>query len=257
MRHIKQLGLISIITVLTWSCAERTICPAYQSAFIHDKAALAKHFSYFKEDSTPKILTASKNKFLIAEKQPYWKKVRSLNTVKMETIYPQLDDSIQLAGDIVLRAEMDVVDSVALDSAAVNEIGWTEHFNVDQEFYFYYFNDILVYPEERAVIVAAENQKDKIKKDQAERTGEKKNIFQKFLGLFKKKPKTDELETELTDEESEDEEAIDSPPKKKKKKLFSFGKKKKKSKKDKKSKEEEVDEPVEEQPSTDEEDDDF
>lgn len=213
MRHIKQLGLIVFVALMALSCAERTICPAYQSAFIHDKDALAKHFSYFKEDSTPKLLSASKNKFLVAEKQPYWKKVRSLNTVKMETIYPQLDDSTQLAGDIVLQAEMDVVDSVALDSTVVNEIGWTEHFNVDQEFYFYYFNDILVYPEERALIVAAEKAKDK--KNNIDSTGEKQNFFQKFLSIFKKKPKTD---ADLTDDEVADNEAVDSPPKKKKKK---------------------------------------
>jgi len=252
MRHFKQLGLIAIIALLAWSCAERTICPAYQSAFIHDKAALTKHFSYFKEDSTPKILTASKNKFLVAEKQPYWKKVRSLNTVKMETIYPVLDDSTQLAGDIVLMAEMDVIDTVALDSTSISEIGWTEHFNVEQEFYFYYFNDILVYPEERALLEAADAEKNKIDKDQADRTGEKQNFFQKFLGIFKKKPKIEDGVSELEGEniESEDEEAVDDPPKKKKK--FSFRKKKNK----KTSKEE--DKPVE-TPSEDpdDEDDDF
>lgn len=243
MKHFKQLGLSVLISLLAWSCAERTICPAYQSAFIHDKDALTKHFSYFKEDSTPKLLTASKNKFGIGERQPYWKKVRSLNTVKMETIYPQLDDSTQLAGDIVLMAEMDVVDSVALDSTAVNEIGWTEHFNVEQEFYFHYFNDILVYPEERAILVAAEAQKGKINKDQADRNGEKQNFFQKFLSLFKKKQSPDENATEeLTEEGNPDEEGVDSPPKKKKK--FSFGKKKKdkKPKADKESIEEVVEE---------------
>jgi hypothetical protein len=227
MKHFKQLGLMVLISLLAWSCAERTICPAYQSAFIHDKDALTKHFSYFKEDSTPKLLSASKNKFGIGERQPYWKKVRSLNTIKVETIYPQLDDSTQLAGDIILQAEMDVVDSVALDSAAVNEIGWTEHFNVEQEFYFYYFNDILVYPEERAVLAAADAQKDKIDKDQADRTGEKQNVFQKFLSLFKKKQPDEDLTDDLTDDENADEEGVDSPPKKKKK-LFSFGKKKNK-----------------------------
>lgn len=255
MKHIKLLGISILITLLAWSCAERTICPAYQSAFIHDKAALAKHFSYFKEDSTPKLLTASKNKFLIAERQPYWKKVRSLNTVKMETIYPVLDDSTQLSGDIVLQAEMDVVDSVALDSTAVNEIGWTEHFNVDQEFYFYYLNDILVYPEERALLEAANEAQDKIKKDQSQRE-EKQNFFQKFLSIFKKKPQADVDEdgTEITDGENVEEEGVDGPPLKKKKKLFSFGKKKK----DKKSKKEKVEEPVKEEDSEEEdEDDDF
>ncbi len=248
MRHIKQLGLIAIITMLAWSCAERTICPAYQSAFIHDKAALAKHFSYFKEDSTPKLLTASKDKFGIAEREPYWKKVRSLNTVKMETVYPQLDDSTQLAGDIVLQAEMDVVDSVALDSAAVNEIGWTEHFNVDQEFYFYYFNEILVYPEERAILQAADAQKKKIDKDLGIKTEKKQNFFRKFFSKFKKKSKTEDVNSELTDDDIDDVEQADAPPKKKKK--FSFGKKKK----EKTPTEEEA--PAEES-SEEEEDDDF
>ena len=253
MKHFKQLGFSVLITLLAWSCAERTICPAYQSAFIHDKAILVKHFSYFKEDSTPKILTASKNKFLIAEKQSYKKKVRSLNTVKMETLYPQLDDSIQLAGDIALQAEMDVVDSVALDSAAVNEIGWTEHFNVDQEFYFYYLNDILVYPEERELPEEADAAQDEAQE------GEKQNFFQKLLSIFKKKPKTatNEDGTELIEEESTNEstneEGVDSPPKKKKK-LFSFGKKKKKKKK-KKPTEEKVENKPEDDPEEEEEED--
>lgn len=248
-----------IIAVTIWSCAERTVCPAYQSAFIHDKDALVKRFSYFQEDSTPKILTASKDRFGIAEKVPYWKKNRSLNTVKVETIYPVLDDSLQLAGDLQLQAEMDVVDTVALDSAVFNEIGWEEHFNVEQEFYFHYFNDILVYPEERALQNLVDAQQDKISKDQAGRTQEKKNVWQKFKGIFKKKPKTDEdgsaelVEGEGGTEANTDEEGVDDPPKKKKK-FFSFLKKK--DKKPKKSKEEKPEEEEKEPTSSEEEEDD-
>ena len=65
------------------SCTQKMICPAYQSSFIYDKEALRKKFSYFKEDSTPKMYTASRNKYLIGVPVSYKKKVRSLQTVEM------------------------------------------------------------------------------------------------------------------------------------------------------------------------------
>ena len=254
--YFKPLGLSVFVTLLAWSCVDRVVCPAYQSAFIYDKETLVRHFSYFKEDSTPKLLSASKNKFLVAKKRPYWKKMRNLNGVKMEKIYPQLDDSIQLAGDIMLQAEMDVVDSVALDSLVLNEIGWEEHFNVDQEFYFYYLNDILVYPEERLEAQqenaeeeqaeaqrenaeeeqteaqqenaeeeqqenteeeqqenTEEEQRENTEEEQAESTDKRQNFFQKFLSIFKKKPKTEENDLEQIEEEGVVEEVEDAPVK--------------------------------------------
>ena len=63
----RNLTLIAgLFALLASSCTQKMICPAYQSSFIYDKETLRKKFSYFKEDSTPKILTASKTKYLVA-----------------------------------------------------------------------------------------------------------------------------------------------------------------------------------------------
>ncbi|MDH5475173.1 MAG: hypothetical protein OEX22_05730 [Cyclobacteriaceae bacterium] len=222
-----------------YSCSERMICPAYQSAFIHDQSTLDRHFSYFGEDSLPKnMLTASKDKFLLIEKQPYKKKLRSFNTVPMKTIYPVLDDSLALVGDVKMLAEMDVVDSVALDSVVQNEYPWKEKFNVDQEFYFHYFNDILVYPSERAQ--AEMSRREKRKRSKA--SGEKQKFFKRIFGKKKDKKK----EAKLSDED----ESLDDKSSKKKG-LFGNKKKNKEEKID--TDEEQTDSDV---PATEEDDDD-
>lgn len=224
-------------SIALFSCSERMVCSAYQSAFIHDKTTLERHFSYFGEDSLPKnMLTASKDKFLIIERQTYKKKVRSFNTVPMKTIYPVLDESVELKGDVQMLAEMDVVDTVALDSIVQNDYPWKEKFNVDQEFYFHYFNDILVYPEERALANMSKREKRKRSKESGERQG----FFKRIFGKKDKSQLNNEINNELES---------DVP---KKKRLF--GKKKKKQEENIDPEEDQTDSDV---PSTEEEDDDF
>src|SRR6187551_108144 len=92
----RVLILFIACCVALGACTQRTICPAFQSAYIYDKEALRKKFSYFLEDSTPKILTASKNRYLVAEPVSYRKKLRSMNTVVMKDINPVLPDSLKV-----------------------------------------------------------------------------------------------------------------------------------------------------------------
>src|SRR4051812_48365761 len=104
--------IVGLIALLATSCTQKLICPAYQSSFIYDKEALRKKFSYFKEDSTPKILTASKTRYLIAVPESYRKKMRGLKTVEMKPVYPVIPDSLKLnKGEDLILAERDVVDS--------------------------------------------------------------------------------------------------------------------------------------------------
>lgn len=105
------------LSLLFSACTQRLICPAYQSAFIYDKDELRKKFSYFQEDSTPKILTASKTKYLIAEPVSYRKKIRMMQTVQMKDINPKLPDSLQV-GEDGLMGEDGVVPGAELDLAA-------------------------------------------------------------------------------------------------------------------------------------------
>ena len=196
---ILWIGLIMLLGV---SCTQRLTCPAFQSAYIYDKEALRKKFSYFKEDSTPKILSASKTKYLIIVPESYRKKVRSLNTVEMTPVYPQLPDSLRIEeGAGLLLAETDVVDSLltppgqpALERAdsAYAITKTKEKYNVDQDNYMWYFRDLLVLPDVRA---ALENKNTDKKKAEREKSDLEKSQDKKekrgLKSLFRKKEKVD------------------------------------------------------------------
>lgn len=111
-------AIIAVFGLITlFSCTERLVCPAYQSAYIYDKDQLRKKFSYFLDDSTPKVYTASKNKYLVAEPMSYRSRVRSLQTVKMTPVQVVVPDSIANPGadsvnmDDMMRATQSVIDS--------------------------------------------------------------------------------------------------------------------------------------------------
>jgi hypothetical protein len=109
---IAVLGLIML-----FSCTERLVCPAYQSAYIYDKDELRKKFSYFLDDSTPKVYTSSKTKYLVAEPMSYRARVRNLQTVKMKPVPVVVPDSISNPGadsvnmEEMARATQSVIDS--------------------------------------------------------------------------------------------------------------------------------------------------
>jgi len=186
-------GLLLIVwLILLSACTQRLVCPAYQSSFIYDKEAVRQKFSYFREDSTPKIYTASKSKYLIAVPESYRKKYRKMQTVEMTPVYPVRADSVK-EEDEFRYAEVDEADSAAMASAegvdSVYAITKTkERYNLDQDLYMWYFRDVLVLPDVRAAME---------KKDEGDGTGEaegkkeKKGIKGFFQNLFHKKPKKD------------------------------------------------------------------
>jgi hypothetical protein len=120
------------LSLLLSACTQRLICPAYQSAYIYDKDELRKKFSYFQEDSTPKMLTASKTKYLIAEPVSYRKKLRSMQTVAMKDVNPVLPDSMKV-GEEGLMGEDGVVPGAELDLAARSVIDSTYIVDVPQD----------------------------------------------------------------------------------------------------------------------------
>lgn len=113
--------LLLLLQLLAVSCTQKMVCPAYQSAFIYDKDELRKKFSYFKEDSTPKILTASKNKYLIGDVVPYRKKVRQMATVQARPVNPVVPDSLkdenQVTAAELEAAARSVIDSIYIPNA--------------------------------------------------------------------------------------------------------------------------------------------
>lgn len=218
---IRAFFVIVVSTLLLGACTQRMVCPAYQSAFIYDKEALRKKFSYFQEDSTPKILTASKNKYLIAEAVPYRKKLASMAIVEMKDINPVVPDSLTMDGDVSL-AELDMAarsvidstyivdvdrsrDSIASDEDSVyvitkdKELRFLRYktdsiqyrvdqirLNVDQDNYMWYLRDWLVLPDVKLAQLQGNN-----KDNESSKSGkkQKKGIKGFFKNLFKKKEK--------------------------------------------------------------------
>lgn len=236
---IRALFLVSGLSLLFAACTQRTICPAFQSAFIYDKDVLRKKFSYFQEDSTPKILMASKNRYLIAEAVPYRKKLASLATIEMKDVYPVVPDSLTMEDDVSLaeldRAARSVIDSTFIvdveqpadtladeegDSTYViskdrevrmlrydkDSVAYTVdeiRFNIDQDNYMWYLRDALVLPDVRLAQMQGKWEEEAAAKEAKK---EKKGFFRK---LFKKKEKpadeipVDTLQTEPPIERSE------------------------------------------------------
>jgi hypothetical protein len=196
--------------ILLSACTQKMICPAYQSAFIYDQDALRKQMSYFKEDSTPKVITVSRNRYLIIPEASYRKKIRSMQTIPMKPVYTKVPDSLrsdkknEFAG-----AEQDTADTLSAKKKETKDstyaitkdkevrfwkYDWDSlkyridnvRLNADQDNYMWYNRDVLVLPDVRA---AMEDQKN-AKTAKANAGKEKKGGF--FKNLFKKKPKKKE-----------------------------------------------------------------
>jgi hypothetical protein len=115
--------LVFGLCLVLGSCTQRMICPAYQSAFIHDQDELRKKFSYFQADSTPKIYTASKNKYLIAEEVSYHHKLRRMQTVRMKQVPVQVPDSIANPEiDSVVMADMKRATQSVMDTTFIPDL---------------------------------------------------------------------------------------------------------------------------------------
>ncbi|UII32029.1 hypothetical protein LVD17_27465 [Fulvivirga ulvae] len=239
------------------ACTERAICPAYQSAFIHDKEVLERHFSYFGEDSMPKVMEASKDKFLIIEPMSYRKKLRSLQTIPMEDVYPQEDDSLAFEDEFYL-AEREGYDSTAviavdtLEATAADSVYMIslkkEKFNIDQELYLWYLREYLVYPD----VALSKQQAAEASALEAQKGKKKKGFFGFFKNLFSKKDKSDNTNFDVETSATE----LNQEEPKEKKGPFGFLKKNKDKKKNKAPKEEDEDaQPTSAPPSNEDEDD--
>ncbi|HEY3405255.1 MAG TPA: hypothetical protein VGK59_17845 [Ohtaekwangia sp.] len=123
---VRAFFALVVLTLLLGACTQRMICPAYQSAFIYDQDELRKRFSYFEDDSTPKILTASKNKYLIAETPSYKKKIRMMQTVPMKPVNVNLPDSLKegIEGEdgVIPGAELDLAARSVIDSIYIEDV---------------------------------------------------------------------------------------------------------------------------------------
>lgn len=217
--------IVGFLSVILFSCTERTICPAYQSAFMHDERSLTAHFSYFQEDSTPKLRDVNKNRFLLVDPVAYNKRKREMQTVVMKDIYPVVDYSAMVDERFELLAERDGLDSAALALLAKDSIhpGLVGPFNTDQELYMYYLRDVLILPDARESMVedaekkALEKKREKKKKseeEEAEKKKKKKGPFSIFNKNKEKKNKEKKNKEKKNKDKKEKEEsdADNTPP---------------------------------------------
>lgn len=158
------------LSLLLSACTQRMICPAYQSAFIYDKNELRKRFSYFQEDSTPKILMASKTKYLIAEPISYRKKLRAMQTVAMKPVNPVVPDSLTMGKDDLIEemeGEDGVVPGAELDLAARSVIDSTFIEDVPQDTSQTYVDSVYVISKDKELRLLKYNFPDSLKFDEA------------------------------------------------------------------------------------------
>jgi hypothetical protein len=124
---IRAFFVFISVNLLLSACTQRMICPAYQSAFIYDQEELRKKFSYFEGDSIPKVYTASKNKYLVADDMSYRKRLRGIQTVVMKPVNVALPDSLQpgyVEGEdgVVPGAELDLAARSVIDSTYIVDV---------------------------------------------------------------------------------------------------------------------------------------
>jgi len=157
---LRTYFFIAIVCVALGSCAEKVICPAYQSTFIHDKETLRRKFSYFENDTVPKVYTASKTKYLIAVPESYRKRYRKMQTVNMKPVYPMIDDSVLYGFNPVIDSA-NTLDSAAragLDSLALAKLDSAKQTKEDS---------IYVITKDREIRVLKYNYADSLKYDTA------------------------------------------------------------------------------------------
>lgn len=172
----------------------QNICPAFQSYYILDEEIRQKQFTYFAEDSMPRIDMADINKsqFGIID-QPIVSRIpppirnpfSRLNSVPMKIIYPAKVDSLEFLGDDIMFAEMDVVDTAALEEIE----GKVWHFNIDQENYFNYIKKKvgLAWAEPASLLEDSELEEPELQVDSLGVKPKKKKGISGFLNKFKKK----------------------------------------------------------------------
>ena len=228
---LKRLACFIVFGFALFSCAQKMVCPAYQSAFILDKETKRRQFSYFEQDSTfygnketgegkmmanPKILTASKDKYLIAVPESYRKKFKKMQTVERKIIYPINPDSLLSNDSSALDlpddslAEIESQDSLSTGKLVYDESGFVkkqidfkltktkENYNLDQDFYMWFLRRMLVLPDIRYHLELEKKEIDKqrlVKKESSKKSTPKLETDQSEK---KKKDKADHTEAGKT-----------------------------------------------------------
>jgi len=264
MRKIYPIALICLVFMVS-ACADKTICPAFQSYYLLDEDKRDVMFSYFGEDSLPKQQEGivSKNMFGIIEKPNYFtvgsvaipkneykERNADMQTIRMEVIYPSdEEDSLNLSGVVPDSSQAtnqyesdvnfdlpdysDVFDTIATqkDTAKIKP---EYHYNIDQLYYMDLIGD--------EIMEGRQDRMDSLKSQREEQEANgspvepevKQSFFKRLFGGKKNKQSGEDGQTDgasLSQEEfdpNQTEPETEKKPKEKKGLKKFFGKKEKK-----------------------------
>ena len=143
MRRLLVIVVGCYLVVSFSSCRSNRICPSFESAYLLDDEIQEQTFSLFDQDTLPIAMEVKKNKYGLIKKVSYRKKENSINTIAMETVYPQLEE----LDTTLLLAERDPGDEIDLSEPEQRRY----KYNVDQIYYMRHFGQYLPMPEEPSI----------------------------------------------------------------------------------------------------------
>ncbi len=227
------------VFMLMGCTTQRTICPAYQSAFIFDISAERKNFVLYNENknqpqevlaSSSKTLTlpardssweksvvlpgpslplerrVKKDRYLLLPKRTYKKALRALQTVQMQKVYPKKEDSLNIKKELdsAARSITDTITSVSQAKPKEQQEDSVYVISKEKEKFNADQDNYMWYFRDILVLPDVKIGMDEAKAEGKMKTANKKTkqgFFQKIKGLFKKKPKTKIDSTKVVTEE--------------------------------------------------------
>jgi hypothetical protein len=262
---VRALIVCVFVSGMLFSCkTEQMICPAYQSAFIHDKAAQKETFVHYNSnknqgrevlasnsktlnlpanDSTwansvviqgpalPKEKRNKRTRYLLLPEKTYKKALRALQTVEMKPVYPKKEpDSVDIkkALDSAARSITDTLTVSGTSAEEKKEVKDSTYvISLEKEKFNVEQDNYMWYFRNVLVLpdVRIAMEGAPAEGKTAEKAKEKKGFMGFFKNMFKKKPKEPVKPETVVQNPSDSTTVVPETPKKKKGLLGMFKKK--------------------------------
>jgi hypothetical protein len=222
---VRALIVCALASGLIFGCStQQKICPAYQSAFIHDKPTQKETFVYYNanknqarevlasnsktlnlpaNDSTwsnsvvlpgpalPKERRTKKTRYLLLPERTYKKALRSLQTVEMRPIYPKKQtDSVDIKKALDSAARS-ITDTLSASTSATKEEAKDSTYviSIEKEKFNVEQDNYMWYFRNVLVLPDVRIAMEGAPASAKSATKQKKGFFGFFKNMFKKKPK--------------------------------------------------------------------
>lgn len=215
--------ILFVLCLVFYACKDNVVCPAFQSTYILDDSIRLARYSYFTNDSTPKLAYIPKrNKYGITKNVSLFRKNYDLMTApKKNVLAPVPEDTTELIidqGEFLAEDFVDT-DTLGTDSLSVAPLlakaeeekepegprykyryERTAQHNQEQVYYNKYYGELFI---DNRPPPSAE----KLEEEQA---SDSTQVKKKGLGgLFKKNKDETQAEPETVEEESESGETVE------------------------------------------------